>query len=380
METLNHVNGNNTKMNPFELADNLRPEKVLFVQTPAIGLKAIVVVDNTACGPAVGGCRMAIDVSLDECARLARAMTLKNASAGLPHGGAKSVIFADPTMDTDKKQTLMRAFAHAIEDTKDYIVGPDMGTNEHYMACIHNEIHRAVGLPREIGGIPLDEIGATGLGVCAAAKAAEAFSGVKLNGATFAIQGFGAVGFHAARFLEKHGAIMVSACDSKATVYKNSGISSEALYAHKKRHGTVAGIDDCQTQSRDAIIDVACDIWIPAARPDIITLENVNRLNTKLIVQGANIPIQVEAEEQLHDKGVVSIPDYIANAGGVICAAVEYRNGSESEATRLIEEKVASNTRKVLTRAVDNNCTPRSAADEIAVECVTNAEKSARFK
>ena len=103
-------------------------------------MKAIVVVDNVACGPAIGGTRMAPDVSLEECFRLARAMTLKNAAAGLPHGGAKSVIFGDPTMDSDTKEQWIRAFAQGIEGLTDYIPGPDMGTNEAAMAIIKDEI------------------------------------------------------------------------------------------------------------------------------------------------------------------------------------------------------------------------------------------------
>jgi len=365
--------------NPFDLCDTLGPKKTLFIHTPSVDLKAIVVIDNTACGAAIGGCRMAEDVSLEECARLARAMTLKNASAGLPHGGAKSVIFADPAMELDSKQELMRAFARSIENVSEYIVGPDMGTNEHFMACVYDEIHRAVGLPREIGGIPLDEIGATGLGVCSAALSAEQFGGPKIDGATVAVQGFGAVGYHAARYLQERGAKLVGACDSKSAIYNQDGINAEDLIEHKKTQNSVAKFKGCTTLDRDAIVDIECDIWIPAARPDIITMQNVDRLKTKLIVQGANIPIDIEAERHLHNKGIISIPDYIANAGGVICAAVEYRNGSEPEALQIIQDKVSFNTRSVLTRAGKKQCTPRDAADEIAIERVANAHLSTRF-
>ena len=157
---------------PFQFADDLGPEKVVEITDPKRGLRAVVVVDNTACGPAIGGCRMAPDVSVEECFRLARAMTFKNAAAGLPHGGGKSVIFADPAMAPAEKERLIRAFARAIGEIESYIVGPDMGTNEISMAWIRDEIGRSVGLPREVGGIPLDEIGATGRGVAVAAEAA----------------------------------------------------------------------------------------------------------------------------------------------------------------------------------------------------------------
>ncbi|MBW2390403.1 MAG: Glu/Leu/Phe/Val dehydrogenase, partial [Deltaproteobacteria bacterium] len=152
-------------MDAFELMDDLGPAKILHIQEPKIGLKGIVVVDNTAAGPAIGGLRMIPDGSLEECARLARAMSLKNAAAGLAHGGGKSVLCADPKLPVAKKEELIRAMACALADCRDYIIGPDMGTDETCMGWIHDEIGRAVGLPRELGGIPLDEIGATAWGI-----------------------------------------------------------------------------------------------------------------------------------------------------------------------------------------------------------------------
>ena len=157
---------------PFRFADELGPLKLVHIWRPTVGLKAIVAVDNIACGPAIGGVRMAPDVSTEEAFRLARAMTLKNAAAGLPHGGGKSVIFADPKMPLGDKERLIRAFAAAIADLTDYIPGPDMGTDELAMGWIKDETGRAVGLPREFGGIPLDEIGATGFGLVAAIEVA----------------------------------------------------------------------------------------------------------------------------------------------------------------------------------------------------------------
>lgn len=199
----------------FALTDELGPEKVIHISNPGAGLRAIVVVDNIAAGPSIGGVRMAPDVTLGECARLARTMTLKNGAAGLPHGGAKSVIFADPAMPASDKEHLIRAFAVAIRQIEDYIPGPDMGTNETCMAWIRDEIGRAVGLPRVVGGIPLDEIGATGHGVAVAAEVAEAFCDVRLAGARVAIQGFGAVGKHVARFLGDRGVKLVAVSDSR---------------------------------------------------------------------------------------------------------------------------------------------------------------------
>jgi glutamate dehydrogenase (NAD(P)+) len=143
-------------------ADDLGPAKIVQVREPRLGLEAVLVVDNVARGPSIGGLRMAPDVSAEECMRLARAMTLKNAAASLPHGGGKSVLRGDPRMAPAQKECLIRAFAHAVRHEDDYIFGPDMRTDETCMAWVKDEIGRAVGLPPALGGIPLDEIGATG--------------------------------------------------------------------------------------------------------------------------------------------------------------------------------------------------------------------------
>ncbi len=357
----------------FDLADDLGPAKVVHVHEPGLGLKGILVVDNVAAGPSIGGLRMAPDVSLEECARLARSMTLKNASAGLKHGGGKSVLFGDPKMPGAEKALLVRAFASALRGEADYIFGPDMGTNEECMAWVKDEIGRAVGLPREIGGIPLDEIGATGWGVAHAAEIAAPFAELTLDGARVAVQGYGAVGRHAMRFLAGMGARLVAASDSRGAIIDHGGIDPATLDEIKRHGGAVTDHSGGETAARDAIVDVECDIWIPAARPDVITAANVGRLNTRLVVQGANIPITDEAETVLHERGIVNVPDFIANAGGVICAAVEYAGGSETGALEIIAEKVRFNTLAVLERAASGGTTPRAAAMALAEERVRRA-------
>jgi glutamate dehydrogenase (NAD(P)+) len=363
----------------FRLTDDLGPAKVIHIYEPRLGLRAILVVDNVACGPAIGGARMAPDVSLDECFRLARAMTRKNAAAGLPHGGAKSVIFADPKMPDARKETLIRAFGRAIAAIDDYIVGPDMGTNETSMAWIKDEIGRAVGLPREMGGIPLDEIGITGFGLAASVEVAQEFCDLKLAGARVAVQGFGAVGMHAARFLAAKGAMLIAASDSKGTVVDPNGIDVAALISAKRAGRSVADYGKGRALSQDAIIDVECDIWIPAARPDVLRADNVGRLRTKLVAQGANIPASAEAEQQLHQRGILSIPDFIANAGGVICAAVEYRGGTETAAFQEVDERIRRNTRDVLRMAAERKVQPRAAAESLAGERIRRAMSFRRW-
>ena len=360
-------------LDPFAFADELGPAKIVHLAGPLQGLRAIVVVDNTACGPAIGGTRIVPDATLEECARLARAMTLKNAAAGLPHGGAKSVILADPRMPVEQKENILRAFADAIGDISDYIPGPDMGTDERCMAWVHDEIRRAVGLPAEIGGIPLDDIGATGFGVAVAAEVAQEFCDVKLEGARVAVQGFGAVGKHAARFLDQKGAILVAASDSRGTLYDPSGIAVEPLIAAKSEGCGVTDAANGRKLGRDDIIGLECDIWIPAARPDVLTAETVDALKAKLVVQGANIPVTKEAERSLHARGVISVTDFIANAGGVICASVEYHGGTRSGAFAAIEDKIRENTRIVLENSRSGGIPPYKAAGNLSKDRLRNA-------
>ena len=363
----------------FRFCDDLGPKAIVYIHEPRVNLKAILVVDNVAAGPAIGGVRMASDVSLEECFRLARGMTYKNAAAGIPHGGGKSVIFADPAMDEPEKEQLIRAFANAIGPMTDYIVGPDMGTNEMAMAWVLDEIGRCTGLPRELGGIPLDEIGATGFGVVVSAEVAADHLDFELEGARIAIQGFGSVGKHAARFFAMKDAVVVAAADSTGTVLESDGFNVAELVEFKESGGHFGDFASGEQLDREAVVEVDCDILVPAARPDVVRADNQSQVQARLIVQGANIGVTREAETILHERGVLCVPDFISNAGGVICAATEYQGGTEVQAFAAIEEKIRSNTQQVLERASSQNVTPRQAAVAMAEERVRAAMKPRRW-
>jgi len=342
----------------FRFADDLGPLKIIHVQDAGIGLKAVLVIDNVAAGPSIGGLRMASDVTVEECFRLARAMTLKNAAAGLRHGGGKSVIVGDPGMPKTDKERLIRAMAAALRGEDMYIFGPDMGTNEECMAWVHDEIGRAIGLARELGGIPLDELGATGFGLAQAAEVAADFDGLDLTGARVAVQGFGSVGIHAARFLAERGCVLVAASDSKGAVLDAGGLDIEALAALKAAD---------------------CDILIPAARPDVIHEGNVDDVKARLILQGANIPATAQAEQRLSERGITNLPDFIANAGGVICAAMEYAGANQTTAFDTIKDKIRDNTLAVLESARADGVVLREAAVRLATERVRTAMSMRRW-
>jgi len=362
------------------LADELGPFKIIQVQQPSMGLNGVLVVDNVAMGPSIGGVRMAADVTMEECMRLARAMTFKNAAAGIPHGGGKAVLKGDPGMPMAQKEQLIRGFACALREVEQYIFAPDMGTNEVCMGWVKDEINRVVALPRELGGIPLDEIGATGWGLRHAIEAALPFCDFGLAGARFAVQGFGAVGMHVSRFLAEQGAQLVAAADSHGAIHNPEGLDVQRLVTLKGQGHPLHDYPDARQITPEQMLAVECEIWIPAARPDVINETNMRSLNTRMVAEGANIPITAAAERFLHEQGVLCLPDFIANAGGVICAAMEYQGSTETAALQTIEEKVRRNTREVLEQAAEQRITPRDAALQLARTRLGRAMDSRRWR
>lgn len=360
-------------------ADELGPAAVVLLHNAVTGVEAIVVVDNVAAGPAIGGVRMAPDVTVNEVARLARAMTLKNAGAHLPHGGGKAGIIADPLMSPAEKEAVVRWFARAIRGLDLYIPGPDMGTDETCMAWVHDEIGRCVGLPSVLGGIPLDELGATGYGVAVAAEAVAAAGLIKLDGARVAIQGFGAVGRAAARFLAERGAVVVSVSDRAGSITDPNGLDVGELLAWQSNGTTVGLFTRGEPGTPDAPLWADCDILIPAARGDVITAADAGLVRARLVLEGANIPITGDAEAMLHDRGVLCIPDWIANAGGVICGSVEHRGGSRAEAFSLIDSTIRENTTVIVERSVNESIPPRRVAEELATRRVEKAMRVRRW-
>jgi len=346
--------------------DDLGPAMVAFLR-PCAGVEAIVVIDNLAAGPAIGGVRMRPDITAGEVARLARAMTMKNMLAGLPHGGAKAGIAA-PGLTPGDHERVMRAFARAMEPLTSYIPGPDMGTNETSMAVVHDEIGRAVGLPAVLGGIPLDELGATGFGLAVCADVLSEAKLLELDGARVVIQGFGAVGWHAGRLLAERGARIIAVSDIQGATRNPGGLDVMALRAHKISAGSVAGFPGGSPVPRDDVIGFDCELLIPAAQPDVVTTDNVGDISASVVLEGANIPITSQAEAQLAERGVLCIPDVVANSGGVICAAAEYRGAGHAEAFAEISEKIHDTMAELLDHSQHRTLTPRAAADQMARE------------
>ena len=347
--------------------DELGPLKVLHLHSSSAGLNAVVVVDNVALGPAMGGVRVRRQVNAEEVRRLARTMTLKNSIAGLPHGGGKAGISLDPSSPDKKK--VFQAFAALTENLNEYIPGPDMGSDEECMAWIYEETGRAVGLPERMGGLPLDRLGATGYGLSECAEVACRYAGMGLEGARVAIQGFGSVGKAAAKFMALKGAVIVAAADIGGTVFDPAGLDIDGLVKAKDKTGSVAGYQSAgaMRQKPWEVLTAPCDILIPAATADVINIDNAGSIKAKLILQGANLPVTRQAEEALQKRGILSVPDFIANAGGVIMAAMEYAKKGKDEAFKTISRKIRENTELVLEKAKKENELPVKAATELAL-------------
>src|SRR3989338_1567094 len=355
--------------------DEFGPEKVIQVYNPKVGMKGVVVLDNTSLGPAKGGIRMTPTVSIDEVARLARAMTWKCALAGLPFGGGKSGIIADPkNLSKERKKEIIEEFAKALKIVSPslYIAAPDINTAEQEMewfAKANGNNNSCTGKPKKLGGLP-HELGSTGFGVYHSTLIALKHKKMDIKKTTVAIEGFGNVGWFAAKFLTEKGAKLVAVSDSSGVIYNQKGLNFEALAKIKKEKGKVTDYKDGKKLPGKEIIGIEADVLITAAIPDLISKNDVSKVKAKVIIEGSNIPIAHETEELLAKKGVLIVPDFVANAGGVISSYVEYIGGTEKEMFRMVEEKITKNTKLVLEKAEKDKVIPRVAALEIAKERV----------
>lgn len=361
-----------------EFADELGPEKILEVYDPKTGMKGFTVIDNTALGPAKGGIRMTPSVDVAEVFRLARTMTLKCALAELPFGGGKSGIIFDKK-DVKKKEEYIRSFARAIKPIcpSEYVAAPDINTSEKEMAAFveaNGNFQSATGKPLELCytkngkkscGLP-HELGSTGFGVFYAVESALKHLKIPMRNAAVAIEGFGNVGSFAFQYLDAHGARIVAISDSKGCLYNEDGINYEKIKKVKEEKGSVI-FGKGKKISGNKIFELPVDVLIPAALPDVINKNNMNRVKAKIIVEAANIPMPLDIEEKLSRK-VLIVPDFVANAGGVISSYAEYIGEGVEFMHKLVKEKISRNTTLVLDSAFRKKISPRKAAMEIALQ------------
>jgi len=360
--------------------DEFGPEKILEVYNPEIGMKGFVVIDNTALGPGKGGIRMTPTVTPVEVYKLARVMSWKNALAELPFGGAKSGIVADPkTMGNEHKQKIVAAFGEALRPVSPdlYIAAPDINMGEGEVKSYveaNGSDKSATGKPLSMKGLP-HELGSTGFGVFHATKVAAEHLGKELGELTFAVEGFGNVGSFASKFLTEAGAKMTHVSDSKGEVCLPEGFEFSKISDVKQKTGSVVNYEHTEKHFCEDLAAEEADVLITAAIPDFINSSNVNKVKAKIVVQGSNIPMTIGVEEILAKKGVLIVPDAVANAGGVISSYVEHIGGSQEEMFKMIEEKITRNTKLVLEKAAEEKKLPREAAVEIAKERILEKTK-----
>ncbi len=347
-------------------------------------------------GPCKGGLRYHPEVDMEEVRGLASLMTMKTALVNIPLGGGKGGIDCDPhKLSARELETLTRKFVKRIHreiGPNSDIMAPDVGTDARVMGWIHSEYSAIYGhSPAAVTGKPLalgGSIGrekATGHGIGIAIREYATRYGKPLKGATVAIEGFGNVGLHAAQALCELGMKIIAISDSRSAVYREEGIDLDALIKRKKERGLLCEASDHDALNPAQLLELDCDYLLPAALGNVITVENAPRIAARVIVEGANGPITSDADRTLKERGIVIVPDILANAGGVIVSYFEWVQNLQREVWPL--QRVDSELARILGKAAHDvfdhaeasGLDLRSAAFDIAVGRVKEALDATGF-
>ncbi|MFW0794996.1 Glu/Leu/Phe/Val dehydrogenase dimerization domain-containing protein [Gordonia sp. CPCC 205515] len=368
----------------LETIDDWGPEKVVCVSDTRTGMRGVLVIDNTARGMGKGGTRMTPTVSVTEVARLARNMTWKWAGVDLFYGGAKAGIRYDPT--AADKEAVLRSFVRALrnEVPDEYVFGLDVGLTEADAAIMLDEVggrSGAVGTPSALGGLPYDQLGVTGFGVAESLDAAAQFAGLEVSRLSVSIQGFGAVGAAAANRLAELGATVVAISTSQGGLHDPDGLDVAELLRLREIYGDalVHHHDSAKPLAPGDELRVTADVLLPAALQDVIDEQVAGELAASIIVEGANLPTSAAAQQVLHHRGVVVVPDFIANAGGVVAAAVAMDARTSgirpdpSAVFALISDKLRAGTTTTLAESRAQDLTTHQAARQTAERRVHEA-------
>jgi glutamate dehydrogenase/leucine dehydrogenase len=388
----------------LELSAGLRawlatPDRELHVKVPVVRDDGELVVfdgyrvqHSDVRGPYKGGLRFDDEVSLPETRALAQLMTFKTAAADLPLGGAKGgVACPAKELSPGERERVARAFARAV--ARDVgpdvdVMAPDMNVDEQVMAWMADELSQTgpyepavvTGKPVELGG-SLGREAATGRGVAIAFDCLRERAGVGADGARVAVQGTGNVGIWAARLLAERGCRVVAMSKSDGTAVAEDGLDVDALAAHLAEAGSLEGFDGADVDGPDAVLDVECDVFVPAAAAGMVDADAAARLSCALVLEGANGGLTPSAERALRDDGTLVAPDLLANTGGVIVSHLEWVQNRGRE--RWSEEDVEARLHAALTgaigaaveRAEREDIPLRLAAYLIAIERVLTAAR-----
>ena len=348
---------------------------------------------NGARGPYKGGVRFHHEVDLDEVRALAALMTWKTAVAGIPYGGAKGGVNCPAReMSSGELQSIARSFMDKIEKVlgpnRD-IPAPDVNTNAQTMAWMMDEYGKLHGhTPACVTGKPISLEGsygreaATGRGLVYLYEEAAEECGLEPESTRFVVQGYGNVGSWTARLMQDLGCTLVGASDSRGAIHSDEGIDAYALAEHVKGGGRVAEFEGVETLAPDDVLDIDCEVFIPAALGGMIHEKNADRLNCKMVIEGANGPTTPKADAILAGNDVHVIPDVMANAGGVVVSYFEWVQNMQR--LRWEEDEVNSRLRTILHRAyedvrrkaAEHDIPLRPAAYELGIERVVEAAKA----
>ena len=349
------------------------------------------VVHNVARGPAKGGIRYHLDVTLEETKALSMWMTWKCALMGLPFGGAKGGVVCDPkAMSEAEIERMTRRYTTEIITQigpESDIPAPDVGTSGREMAWIfdtysmnrgYSVLGVVTGKPLAIGG-SLGRIEATARGSAYCIREALRKRNERVQGKRVAIQGFGNVGSNLALILAADGATIVGLSDSRGGISNADGIDVDAAIAHKREHGTLAGAPGAEEITNEELLLLDCDILAPCALEQVITADNADKVKASIVCEGANGPVTPEADQILEDRDILVLPDVLANAGGVVVSYFEWVQGLQEYFWK--EAEVNAKLNDIVTRAFaetwrwheDRALPLRQAAYAIAVGRVAEA-------
>jgi glutamate dehydrogenase (NAD(P)+) len=371
------------------------PEKQIITSVPILRDNGEVevftgyrVLYNTSRGPAKGGIRFDLNVTLEEVKALAAWMTWKCALVNIPFGGAKGGVVCDPTtMSMGELERVTRRYTSSIIEIlgpDSDVPAPDVNTNERVMAWImdtysmhkrHTVTAVVTGKPVEMGG-SLGRREATGRGCMIVTREALTKLGMSLKGARIAVQGFGNVGSVAADLMAKEGAIIVAVSDKSTALYNPKGLDVQDMLKWWKEHRQLAGYPKGETIQHAELLTVDCDVLVPAATENVITSKNARQIKAKVICEGANGPTTANADKILEEKGIFVIPDILANAGGVTVSYFEWvqdRGGyfwDEETVNRRLEAILVRSFGEVMTMASRYKVANRIASYIVAVDRV----------
>jgi len=348
---------------------------------------------NNARGPTKGGLRFHPEVDLEDVKMLSFLMALKCAVANIPFGGAKGGVTVDPKkISKGELERVSRAYMRELykfigPDTD--IPAPDVSTNPEIMAWMLDEYEKIIGKhapgvitgkPVELGGSLVKDISTSLGGVFVLKEIIKEFN-MKPENTKVVVQGFGNVGMNAAKILHEQKYKVIAVSDSKTGIYDEKGLEIEKVIEHKKNNKSLKGFKSAKEITNQEILELDCDVLIPAALEDQITKENADNIKAKIVLELANHPITAEADTTLEKKGIAVVPDILANAGGVVVSYFEWVQNSmnyywtKEEVLKKLEEHMISATKEVSKTCKDVKCSMRAASYILAVNKVLQAER-----